>query len=395
MSKLLSVSETHSLTQKLYAKDKNRSCLFFSSLIAFLASTGIAILSALLLMALTAFVVIWFAKPVFDMIDSYPFAVYDYLLKDGTIFVAMILVAIFFIAGSILLSGLCNIANIGNYSVINDMTKTGKASLESYNSIWKNFGRKWLLAVLHMLYTCWPPIVAAMISFAFARNQLASLSVFASESIIMYRLTRVVIVFTVLLIISFFVSMFLLIKYSQAYFIISEDSEITAVDALNKSSELMEGHIFDYFKLCLSFWWIYVLFLGATAVISALNIEVLTSLSSVVFSLVLNCVAVPYIITALAIFHRGLVGDIDTARRNYDDPSDSSFDNNYRTYQNSFDSSSNSTQTDDTNQNNVQSNVQNNEHYDSGDVIRSKNGIDGEASEKINSNKGIDGEVKE
>ena len=49
------------------------------------------------------------------------------------------------------------------------------------------------------------------------------------------------------------------ISYSMSYYILAENPEITALEALNKSKRLMDGHKMDYFILMLSFFWWYLL----------------------------------------------------------------------------------------------------------------------------------------
>lgn len=43
------------------------------------------------------------------------------------------------------------------------------------------------------------------------------------------------------------------ISYSQTFFILAEDNEIGPMDALKKSRDMMEGHKWKYFELCLIF----------------------------------------------------------------------------------------------------------------------------------------------
>jgi uncharacterized membrane protein len=43
------------------------------------------------------------------------------------------------------------------------------------------------------------------------------------------------------------------IRYSMAYYLLAENPEMEAMEALRKSSEMMQGHKLDFFKFCLSF----------------------------------------------------------------------------------------------------------------------------------------------
>lgn len=47
--------------------------------------------------------------------------------------------------------------------------------------------------------------------------------------------------------------------YSMAYLVLADNPEFTAREALNKSKEIMNGHKWDLFVLCLSFFWWYLL----------------------------------------------------------------------------------------------------------------------------------------
>ena len=49
------------------------------------------------------------------------------------------------------------------------------------------------------------------------------------------------------------------ISYSMSYYILAENPEITALETLNRSKRLMDGHKMDYFVLMLSFFWWYLL----------------------------------------------------------------------------------------------------------------------------------------
>jgi len=43
------------------------------------------------------------------------------------------------------------------------------------------------------------------------------------------------------------------IRYSMSYYLLAENPEMEAMEALRKSSELMNGHKWEFFKFCLSF----------------------------------------------------------------------------------------------------------------------------------------------
>ena len=48
-------------------------------------------------------------------------------------------------------------------------------------------------------------------------------------------------------------------SYSMAYYVLADNPELTAREALARSKEIMKGHKFEYFVLQLSFFWWYVL----------------------------------------------------------------------------------------------------------------------------------------
>ena len=48
-------------------------------------------------------------------------------------------------------------------------------------------------------------------------------------------------------------------SYSMAPYILADNPELTAMEALSKSKEIMDGHKFDLFVLQLSFFWWYIL----------------------------------------------------------------------------------------------------------------------------------------
>lgn len=59
------------------------------------------------------------------------------------------------------------------------------------------------------------------------------------------------------------------ISYSQMFYLLAEDEDLEAADAQKKSMELMEGHKWEYFVLCLSFipWYLLcVITLGLAAI---------------------------------------------------------------------------------------------------------------------------------
>jgi len=48
-----------------------------------------------------------------------------------------------------------------------------------------------------------------------------------------------------------------MIRYSQAWFIMADDPKLTPTEAIEKSKQMMYGHKWRYFVLCLSFiWWV-------------------------------------------------------------------------------------------------------------------------------------------
>lgn len=47
--------------------------------------------------------------------------------------------------------------------------------------------------------------------------------------------------------------------YSMSYFVLADNPDLTAREALNKSNEIMNGHKWDLFVLYLSFFWWYLL----------------------------------------------------------------------------------------------------------------------------------------
>ncbi len=49
------------------------------------------------------------------------------------------------------------------------------------------------------------------------------------------------------------------ISYSMSFYVLSENPDMTAQEALNESKRLMDGHKMDYFILTLSFFWWYLL----------------------------------------------------------------------------------------------------------------------------------------
>lgn len=65
-----------------------------------------------------------------------------------------------------------------------------------------------------------------------------------------------VFLWTLLLIIPGIIKLF---SYSMAPYILADNPELTASEALNKSKEIMDGHKFDLFVLQLSFFWWYML----------------------------------------------------------------------------------------------------------------------------------------
>ena len=59
--------------------------------------------------------------------------------------------------------------------------------------------------------------------------------------------------------------------YSMSYYILADNPELTAKEALNKSKEMMNGHKWDLFVLNLSFFWWYLL-VGITFGIAAIYV---------------------------------------------------------------------------------------------------------------------------
>ena len=60
-------------------------------------------------------------------------------------------------------------------------------------------------------------------------------------------------------------------SYSMAFYILADNSEMTAREALSKSKEIMNGHKWDLFVLQLSFFWWYCL-IGITFGIAAIYV---------------------------------------------------------------------------------------------------------------------------
>ncbi|MBP3606706.1 MAG: DUF975 family protein [Treponema sp.] len=49
------------------------------------------------------------------------------------------------------------------------------------------------------------------------------------------------------------------LSYSMTYFILADNPKISGLEAIKKSKEMMKGHKWEYFCLCFSFFWWFVL----------------------------------------------------------------------------------------------------------------------------------------
>ena len=71
-------------------------------------------------------------------------------------------------------------------------------------------------------------------------------------------------------------------SYSMAYYILADNPELTAREALSRSKEMMKGHKWDYFVLQLSFFWWYLL-TGVTLGIASIYVLPYMSATTVNF----------------------------------------------------------------------------------------------------------------
>lgn len=55
-------------------------------------------------------------------------------------------------------------------------------------------------------------------------------------------------------------------SYSMAFYILAENPEMSAMDALNESKRLMDGHKMEFFVLQISFFWWILLFIGTLGI---------------------------------------------------------------------------------------------------------------------------------
>ncbi|MCS7464574.1 DUF975 family protein [Paenibacillus doosanensis] len=114
--------------------------------------------------------------------------------------------------------------------------------------------------------------------------------------------------FVLYLLISIFVTLWMLLlivpgviaalRYSQAYFIMNDNPDISGLDAIRQSKLMMDGHKMRLFMLCLSFlgWFV---------------------LGFILFGIGLIWV-IPYFYAALAAFHQDLKHRTETYQANFD-----------------------------------------------------------------------------
>lgn len=180
------------------------------------------------------------------------------------------------------------LAYIGITAVISIITAT-VSSLTSTD----NFGTSIIPSLCSAVIT--PPLALGMYCFflKLSRGQEASVNDLFSQftiwgkAIILYILMSF---FTFLWSCLFVIpGIIAAIRYSQAYYIMLDNPELSSLEAINRSKEMMKGHKMDYFVLGLSFFG-WVLLGSLTLGIAFLWIG-------------------PYMSTTYANFYRSLVGE--------------------------------------------------------------------------------------
>lgn len=403
MSKSLSTSETKTLAAEMCRKNGNRNRFFLSALLTLVSSSAVSVVISLILWAiasgLIADLLVSFA---YSFSDS-PAMLYSYFLRDGKTFVITILAAVAIFAVIYAVQGVAMVFSTGDAAVYNDASKSGNATLNSYKKLGNNFGQKILLSILQVLLVNWPIAAAIVLTLAFARNKFSVLTRFSNEYVLTTVLGSVLAMFFALFLIAVVVGIVLSFRYSQAFFIINNEKDISAVDALRKSAELMKGNKFNLFKLYLSFWWMFLIAFAIFMFAEIIDSEAGFSVFSLIGYAYMYYFIIPHLMSAICIFYHDINGDADSILHNFTQPAAET---------ESSASQGSTEQYQDTAYNNAQGFADNNasydnnptqqnegqeeqHHYDSGEEIRSEHGIDGEASEDVNSNNGIEGEVKE